>query len=342
MKADLKSLTVGELEQYLTGLGEKKFRAKQVFSWIYKGVENFDEMTDLSKELRKKLEEDAEIKKLQILKVQSSAKDGTRKYLFGLEDGNSIESVFMKYKFGNTVCISSQAGCRMGCGFCASAINGLQRNLTAGEMADQIISIERDTGEKIGNVVVMGTGEPFDNYENLGRFINNIHEKDGLGIGMRSITVSTCGLIPKMLEFAKDFPQVNLAVSLHASNDAARNKLMPVSKRYPMDELLAACSRHIQATGRRITFEYALIKGINDSDRNADELALKLRGINCHVNLIPLNRVAETGLAGTERSDAERFRERLEKRGIQVTVRRELGSDIDAACGQLRLKSKGI
>ncbi|MEL7656959.1 MAG: 23S rRNA (adenine(2503)-C(2))-methyltransferase RlmN [Bacillota bacterium] len=339
MKTDLKSLTLKELGQYLEKLGEKKFRAKQLFGWVYKGVESFDEMTDLSKELRRKLDENAEIKKLKIITVQNSEKDGTRKYLFGLEDGNSIESVFMKYKFGNTVCISSQAGCRMGCSFCASAINGLQRNLTAGEMADQIISIEKDTGEKISNIVIMGTGEPFDNYDNLTRFIENIHEKDGLYIGMRSITVSTCGLIPKMLEFAKDFPQVNLAISLHAPNDGIRNKLMPISKRYSMDELLKACSQHIAMTGRRITFEYALIKDMNDSDRNADELAGKLRGINCHVNLIPLNRVAETGLSGTERADAEHFREHLEKRGVQVTIRRELGSDIDAACGQLRLKN---
>lgn len=341
MKIDLKNLTMKELGHHMENLGEKKFRSKQIFSWIYKGVESFEEMTDLSKELRKKLDENAEIKKLSILKVQNSEKDGTRKYLFGLEDGNSIESVFMKYKFGNTVCISSQAGCRMGCGFCASAINGLQRNLTAGEMADQILSIEKDTDEKISNVVVMGTGEPFDNYENLVKFIENIHEKDGLFIGMRSITISTCGLIPKMLEFAKDFPQVNLAVSLHAPNDAIRNKLMPISKRYPMDELLRACNQHIALTGRRITFEYALVKGLNDSERNADELAMRLRGINCHVNLIPLNRVDETGLSGTDRTDAERFRERLEKRGIQVTIRRELGSDIDAACGQLRLKNNG-
>jgi len=339
MKTDLNSLTRKELEDYLEGLGEKKFRSKQVFSWLYKGVERFDEMTDLSKELRHKLYENAAITKLQILQVQNSEKDGTRKYLFGLEDGNSIESVFMKYKFGNTICISSQAGCRMGCSFCASAINGLQRNLTPGEMAGQILAIEKDTGEKISNVVVMGTGEPFDNYENLKKFIENIHAKDGLNIGLRGITVSTCGLIPKMLEFAKDFPQVNLAISLHASNDTIRNKLMPVSKRYPMDDLLAACIQHIAITGRRITFEYALIKGVNDSDRNAEELAAKLRGINCHVNLIPLNRVAETGLSGTERADAERFRNLLEKRGIQVTVRRELGSDIDAACGQLRLKN---
>lgn len=341
MKKDLKNLTIRELEQYLEELGEKKFRAKQIFGWIYRGAESFAEMTDLSKELRQKLEDDAEIKKLQILKVQNSEKDGTRKYLFGLEDGNSIESVFMKYKFGNTICISSQAGCRMGCSFCASAINGLQRNLTAGEMADQILSIEKDTGEKVGNVVVMGTGEPLDNYENLSKFIENINDKDGLNIGMRSITISTCGLIPKMMDAAKDFPQINLAVSLHAPNDAIRSKLMPINKRFPMDELLAACNQHIALTGRRITFEYALVKGLNDSDRNGTELAARLRGINCHVNLIPLNRVTETGLQGTERSNVERFRDILEKRGLQVTIRRELGSDIDAACGQLRLKNNG-
>lgn len=341
MKTDIMSLTKKEIESYLEGLGEKKFRAKQIFSWINKGAESFDDMTDLSKELRQKLKDKADLKKLHILKVQHSEKDGTRKYLFGLEDGNSIESVFMKYKFGNTVCISSQAGCRMGCGFCASAVNGLQRNLTAGEMTDQILSIEKDTGEKAGNIVVMGTGEPFDNYENLSGFLINVHDKDGLFIGMRSITVSTCGLISKMDEFAKDFPQVNLAVSLHAPNDAIRNKIMPISRRHSMDELLKACRRHVEMTGRRITFEYALIKGLNDSDGSAEELASRLKGINCHVNLIPLNRVAETGLSGTERLEAERFRQLLEKRGIQATVRRELGSDIDAACGQLRLKNRG-
>jgi 23S rRNA (adenine2503-C2)-methyltransferase len=337
MKTDLMSLTLQELEQYLESLEEKKFRAKQVFSWIYKGAESFGEMTDLSLELRRKLSENAEIRKLRTLKVQNSEKDGTRKYLFRLADGNSIESVFMKYKFGNTACISSQAGCRMGCAFCASAAGGLCRNLTAGEMADQILSVEKDTGEKVGNVVVMGTGEPLDNYENLSVFLRNIHEKDGLNLGMRSITVSTCGLIPKMAALAMDFPQVNLAVSLHAPNDAVRNKLMPIARRYPMDELLSACAKHIAATGRRITFEYALVEGLNDSDGSAEELAKKLRGLNCHVNLIPLNRVAGTGLSGTEKADAERFRDILEKRGIQVTVRRELGGDIDAACGQLRL-----
>lgn len=339
MKTDLKNLTIKEMERYLEKLEEKKFRARQIFGWIYKGAESFREMTDLSLELRRKLEENAEIRRLRILRVQYSEKDGTRKYLFGLGDGNSIESVFMKYRFGNTVCVSSQAGCRMGCGFCASAIGGLKRNLTAGEMADQILSIEKNMGEKTGNIVVMGTGEPLDNYENLARFIEIIHDKAGLNIGMRSITVSTCGLIPRMADIVKDFPQINLAVSLHAPNDAVRNRLMPVSRRYPMDELLKACREHVAQTGRRITFEYALIQGRNDSDGMAEELADKLRGLNCHVNLIPLNRVTETGLSGTERPDAERFRNILEKRGIKVTVRRELGGDIDAACGQLRLKN---
>ena len=260
MKTDIMNLSIKELEQYLEQLGEKRYRARQIFSWIYKGVEKFDDMANLPKELRNKLDENAELKKLKVLNIQKSKKDGTRKYLFELRDGNSIESVFMKYKFGNTVCISSQAGCLMGCRFCASTINGLQRNLTAGEMSDQVISIERDTEEKISNIVVMGTGEPFNNYENLSKFLRNIHEKEGLNVGMRNITVSTCGLIKKMLEFAKDFPQVNLAVSLHAPNDTIRNKIMPINKRYPLEELLAASRTYVAKTGRRITFEYALVK----------------------------------------------------------------------------------
>lgn len=339
MKMNVKDMTIKELEAFFHKMGEQKFRAKQVFGWLSKGARSFDEMTDLSKELRTKLSDAVEIQSLNILKAQNSEKDGTRKYLMGLPDGNSIECVFMKYKFGNTLCISSQAGCRMGCSFCASAIGGLKRNLTAGEMADQITTVERDTGEKIGNVVVMGTGEPFDNYENLSRFLEIVHSKEGLNMGLRNITVSTCGLIPKMMEFAQDFPQVNLAVSLHAPNDKIRSDVMPISKRYPMDELLAACRTYIDKTGRRITFEYALIRDHNDSERNAEELAAKLRGMNCHVNLIPLNRVAETGLRGSEHTGAERFKAILEKKGIQTTVRRELGSDIDAACGQLRLKN---
>lgn len=333
-------MTIRELEVFFENIGEKKFRAKQVFAWLYRGAYSFDDMSDLSKSLREKLEEAALIEKLSQIRVQTSEKDGTRKYLFGLNDGNSIESVFMKYKFGNTICISSQAGCRMGCSFCASTFHGLQRNLTASEMVDQIIGVEKDTGEKIGNVVVMGTGEPLDNYENLTKFIELIHSPDGMNMGLRNITVSTCGIIPKIKEFAKDFPQVNLAISLHAPNDKIRNAIMPVNKSYGVEDLLSVCKQHIEKTGRRITFEYALVKGINDSEKNAEELAAKLRGMICHVNLIPLNRVAESGLKGTDRVDAERFRDYLIKRGIEATIRRDLGSDIDAACGQLRLKNK--
>ncbi|MGI6730925.1 MAG: 23S rRNA (adenine(2503)-C(2))-methyltransferase RlmN [Anaerovoracaceae bacterium] len=339
MKADLKNMTIEEMEQFFDSIGEKKFRANQVFAWLHRGIYSFEEMTDLSKNLRHKLEETAMIEKLEAASVQESKQDGTKKYLFILSDGNAIESVFMKYKYGNTICISSQAGCRMGCGFCASTMKGLSRNLKAGEMVDQVIAVERDTSEKIGNVVVMGTGEPFDNYKNLSKFIKIINAKEGLNIGMRSITVSTCGLIPEIDEMAKEFPQVNLAISLHAPNDEIRSKMMPINKRYGMEDLLKACKKYIDKTGRRITFEYALVEGVNDSQKNALELAEKLRGLNCHVNLIPLNSVQETGLKGTEKASSNRFREILENRGIQTTIRRELGSDIDAACGQLRLKN---
>lgn len=337
MKSNIKNMTIKELEIFCENIGEKKFRAKQIFQWLHRGAHDFNEMTDLSKALREKLEEEAEIEQLKIAKIQQSEKDGTRKYLFQLSDGNTIESVFMTYKFGNSVCISSQAGCRMGCTFCASAVDGLQRNLTAAEMVDQIIAIEKNTGETIGNVVVMGTGEPFDNYENLSHFIRLINAKEGLNIGMRSITISTCGLIPKIREFARDFPQVNLAISLHSPNDKIRSMLMPINDRYNMEELLEVCRGHIEKTGRRMTFEYALVKGVNDSPKHAEELASKLRGMICHVNLIPLNRVDEAKLKGTEKEDAEKFKEMLEKRGVQATIRREMGSDIDAACGQLRL-----
>lgn len=337
-KADIKNMELAELTSFLTELGEKPFRAKQIYAWLYRGVREFSEMTDLSAALREKLELRAEIRSAEILRIQKSKKDGTRKYLFGLSDGNAVESVFMKYQYGNSVCVSSQAGCRMGCRFCASGINGLVRNLTAGEIADQIISIERDTGERIGNVVIMGTGEPLDNYQQLCRFLRMIHAKEGLNLSLRSITVSTCGLVPKIRQFAEDFPQVNLAISLHASNGVDRSRLMPVNDSYPMDELLAACRDHERKTGRRITFEYTLVKGVNDRRENAEELVAALKGTLCHVNLIPLNQVKETGLAGTDRKSAEQFREILERRGIPATVRRELGSDIDAACGQLRLE----
>jgi 23S rRNA (adenine2503-C2)-methyltransferase len=246
----------------------------------------------------------------------------------------------MKYKYGNTVCVSSQAGCLMNCSFCASGASGFSRDLTAAEMVDQIIAIEKETGERIGNIVVMGTGEPFANYDTLCRFLTLVHTKEGLNIGLRSITVSTCGIIPKMEAFADDFPQVNLAVSLHAPNDKLRDRLVPINRKYPIAKLLAASRKHIEKTGRRITFEYALIKGINDTEANAAELAALVSGMICHVNLIPLNPVAENGFEGTDRRSAEQFLSILERKGIQATIRRELGTDIDGACGQLRLSVK--
>lgn len=338
MKTNLKNMSVKELEIFFETIGEKKFRAKQVFSWLYKGVYEFEDMTDLSKELRTKLEEYSYIEKLGILKTQISKKDGTRKYLFELSDGNTIEAVFLKYKFGNSLCISCQAGCRMGCTFCASAIGGLNRNLQISEMVDQIIAVEKDVKERISNVIIMGTGEPFDNYESVKGFIENINDKNGLNIGMRSITISTCGIIPKIKEVARDLPQVNLAISLHSSNDRQRSEMMPINNKYPLAELIEAAKAHTSKTSRRITFEYALIRGINDSDKHAKELTSLLRGMLCHVNLIPLNEVAETGLKGSFKDKVEEFKKILEDAGIETTVRRGLGEDIDAACGQLRLR----
>ena len=337
MKKNFTNMTLKELEIFFENIGEKKFRAKQVFKWIHTGVRSFEEMTDLSKQLREKLEEVAEVGCLKMSIIQTSEVDHTKKFLFELADGNSIETVFMKYKFGNSICVSSQAGCRMGCAFCASGIGGLKRNLTGGEMLDQILLVEKNVEEKISNVVVMGTGEPFDNYHNLSQFIELINAKDGLNIGMRNITVSTCGIVPMIGQFGRDFPQVNLAISLHAPNDEIRKKIMPVNSSYPMDTLLNACKIHVEKTGRRITFEYALIKGINDSLNNADMLSDRLRGTLCHVNLITLNKVNESGFLGSDRESAERFKKQLEKRGIPTTIRRELGTEISAACGQLRL-----
>lgn len=337
MKKDIKSMNPQELSAFLESVGEKKFRAAQVFGWLHKGVYDFQEMTNLSKELRDKLEEIAFIEKLEIQKLQVSEKDGSRKYLFRLRSGHAIESVFLKYKYGNSVCLSSQAGCRMGCAFCASAIGGMLGDLTPAEMLDQILAIEKDTGERVGNVVVMGTGEPFDNYDNLCRFIDLAHAKEGLNLSLRSITVSTCGIIPKIEAFGEEYPQVNLAISLHAPNDEIRNRLMPVNAAWPMGPLLSACRRHTEKTGRRITFEYALIRGINDKRAHAEELAAKLSRMLCHVNLILLNPVSEYEFKGTERRDAEQFLAILANKGIQATIRREMGSDIDAACGQLRL-----
>lgn len=329
-----------ELERFLEGIGEPRYRANQLFRWLYQGAYEFSEMTNLPQSLRSKLEDTAFIEKLELLRLQKSGKDGTRKYLFGLSDGNAIESVFLKYKHGNSVCISSQAGCRMGCAFCASGIGGLARNLSPAEMADQMIAIAKDTGETIGTIVVMGTGEPFDNYENLAKFIELMHDTKGLHLSLRAITVSTCGIIPKMEAFGKEFPQVNLAISLHGPNNSVRGRLMPVNKAYPIEDLLSACKAHTERTGRRITFEYALIAGVNDQEEHAKELAARLSHMLCHVNLIPLNPVAEHGFSGGTRMVAEQFKTILEAKGIAATVRRDLGTDIDAACGQLRLAER--
>ena len=337
---NLKDLEEKELESVVKEMGEASFRGKQVFHWLYKNAVSFDEMTNLSVLFRDKLAEKTSLGILYPEKVQISKLDGTRKYLFVLDDGNAIESVFMKYKYGNSICISSQAGCRMGCTFCASGIYGLSRNLTPGEMIEQILAAERDTGERINHVVVMGSGEPFDNYDNLAVFLRIIHDKNGLNLSLRNITVSTCGIVPAIERFAKEFPQVNLAISLHAPNDELRSTMMPISKAYPLEQLIKACRTYCKDTSRRITFEYTLVKGVNDSISQAQQLAVLLKGMLCHVNLIPLNTVQETGLSTTGRKDAEVFRDYLSAHGIPSTIRRELGDDIDGACGHLRLKNK--
>lgn len=337
LPVDLKELTEKQLIDFMEAFGEKSFRGRQIYKWINKGACSFDEMTDISAGLREKLKENACIGSLTLLRRQESS-DGTVKFLFGLKDGNAIETVFMKYKYGNSICVSSQAGCRMGCTFCASGKLGLARNLTHGEIAGQIFRCEEITGQKINHVVVMGTGEPFDNYDNLAEFIRRINDKNGLNIGMRNITVSTCGLVNVIERFAADFPQVNLAVSLHAPTDEQRSRTMPVNRKYPLSELIQACRRYTEQTHRRITFEYAVIKDENDRDEDIEKLAELLRGILCHVNLIPLNEIEEKSdnRAGS-RQRAGEIAEMLESRGITATVRRSLGRDIDAACGQLRL-----
>ena len=333
---DIKSMTIDELKELMTVLGDKPFRAKQIYSWLHEHlVTSYDEMTNLSKGLREKLKE-YPITALEVVDVQTSRLDGTQKYLFRLADGNVIESVLMRYKHGNSVCISSQVGCRMGCRFCASTIGGLTRCLQPSEMLDQIYRIQSLTGERVSNVVVMGTGEPLDNYENLLRFIHILTEDGGLHISQRNLTVSTCGLVPKIYELAEEKLQMTLALSLHAPNDEKRKELMPIANKYTMDEVLEACRHYFQVTGRRITFEYSLVAGVNDSDEDARELSSRIRDINCHVNLIPVNPIKERSYVRSTRQAVENFKIKLEKCGINVTIRREMGSDIDGACGQLR------
>ncbi len=333
---DILSLYPNEIESFVESLDEKKFRAAQIFSWLYKGAEDFSQMSNLSKSFIAKLKGNAEIKKITIERKLVSAIDGTVKYLFGLDDGEKIESVFMRYKHGNTICISTQAGCRMGCSFCASTINGYRRNLTPSEMLLQIMKTEADTGQKVSNIVLMGIGEPLDNYDNVIRFIRLANNKDGLNIGMRHISLSTCGLVDKIDRLADEDIPLTLSVSLHAADNETRRSIMPVANKWTVEELIDACKRYIRKTGRRISFEYALIAGINDSVRDAERLGKMLSGMLCHVNLIPINPVMEKNYKKSEKNFIEVFTQTLEKYKINVTVRRKLGSDIDASCGQLR------
>ena len=331
---NLKDLTYDGLTDFIKQQGESSFRAGQIFSWLHKGVGSIDEMTNLSKSLREKLSAVSFVSCPEIVLKRVSKLDGTVKYLFGLADGNWIETVVMRYNHGLSVCISTQVGCAMGCGFCASTIDGKLRNLTPGEIADQVIFAQKDMGERISNIVLMGIGEPLDNYDNVLTFLDNITHKAGLNIGWRHISLSTCGIVPKIIELASLETQLNLCISLHASDDETRNSIMPVNRKYPISELMSAAKYYVNKTNRRITFEYSLIAGVNDSDEHASRLAALLKGMLCHVNLIPVNHVEER--AYKKSNSVGRFRDRLESLGINATVRRELGSDISASCGQLR------
>lgn len=336
-KVDIKSMDITELQELLQELGEPKFRAKQLFDWLHaKQVDSFAEMTNLSKSLREKLGETAAINGVKIVRRLVSQIDGTRKYLFALSDGAIIESVLMKYEHGNTVCISTQVGCRMGCKFCASTLDGVERGLTAGEMLSQIYAIQKDCGERVHGTVLMGSGEPLDNYDNVVKFLHMVTDPAGMGISPRNISLSTCGLVPKIWTFIEDAPHVTLSISLHGVDDESRSRIMPVNRRYGLSQLIPAAKGYADKTGRRVVFEYALIAGQNASKEDAAKLAALLRGVNCHVNLIPLNPVKERGLAGISREKAHQFAGWLTERGISATVRREMGTDIEGACGQLR------
>lgn len=336
---DLKDLEYAQLSEFLSDLGEPKFRAKQIFSWLHKGVTDFSEMTDVSKLLREKLAQKSYISNVKIRKKLVSAIDKTTKYLFELEDGNCIESVVMYYNHGITICISSQVGCRMGCRFCASTIGGKVRDLTCAEILNQVIFAQKDLGERIGNIVIMGIGEPLDNFENVVRFLHNVNDPNGLNIGYRHISLSTCGIVPKIYELSRLELPITLSVSLHAPNDEIRDKLMPINQKYKIAELICACKAYIKTTTRRISFEYSLIDGVNNSLENADELSRLVKGMLCHINIIPVNKIDERDFVSGSRKQINAFLERLQKNGINATVRRELGSDINASCGQLRKKN---
>lgn len=334
---DIKSCTLGELEEAVLEMGEKKFRAGQLYQWMHqKLAADYDSMTNLSAVFRQQLKDRYRLTVLKPVQVLASKIDGTRKYLFQLEDGNVIESVLMRYHHGNSVCVSSQAGCRMGCRFCASTLDGLARNLRASEILEQVYRIQADTGERVSNVVIMGSGEPLDNYENVVRFMRLLSSPEGLNISQRNITLSTCGLVPEIQRLAGEGLAVTLALSLHASNDEVRKTLMPIANRYPLKEVLAACKFYFEKTGRRLTFEYSLVNGVNDRRQDADELSGLLKGFQGHVNLIPVNPIKERDFKQSERQNIENFKKNLEKNGINVTIRREMGRDINGACGQLR------
>lgn len=337
MKKDILSYTYEELQEEMEKIGEKAFRAKQIYEWLHvKLVDDFSQMSNLSKALREKLAEEFDICTVSPVERQQSKLDGTNKFLFCLHDGNMVESVLMRYKHGNSVCISSQVGCRMGCRFCASTLDGLARNLAPSEMLAQIYRIQKIIGERISHVVVMGTGEPLDNYDNFVKFIRMLTDEHGLHISQRNVTVSTCGIVPRIKELAEENLQITLALSLHGSTQEKRKELMPVANRYTLPEVLDACDEYFDRTGRRITFEYSLIDGVNDSDEDARELTAIARPRNCHINLIPVNPVKERDFEQPSRKNAMNFKNKLEKSGINVTIRREMGADIDGACGQLR------
>lgn len=336
---NIKDYNLDELKQEITQLGEKPFRAEQIFKWLFVDkVKSFDEMTNLSLELREKLKQNYDICNFSIVKKLES-KDGTKKYLFGLNDGNAIESVLMQYHFGKTVCVSSQIGCKMGCKFCASTGIPFVRNLTSGEIVEQILAIEQDIEDKISNIVFMGIGEPFDNYDNVINAIKILNNQKGLNIGARHISISTSGIVPKIYQFADENVQCTLSISLHSANNKTRSSMMPVNDAYNIEELIKACKYYIEKTNKRISFEYALAKDNNDNKKDADELIKLLKGMLCHVNLIPINKIENGKYIKSSNENIIRFRDYLNSKGITATIRRELGSDIEAACGQLRRKN---
>ena len=337
MKPDIKSRPLAQLTRELTAAGFPKFRAAQLYRWLHvQQAQSYEEMTNLPAALKKWLSEKYSMTKLLVLDRQTSALDGTQKFLFALPDGETIESVFMKYKFGNSICVSSQVGCRMGCRFCASTLDGLRRNLLPGEILEEIYTIGRVTGEPVSHVVVMGTGEPLDNYDNLLTFLRMLTDENGRNLSMRNVTVSTCGIVPRIYDLAKEKLSITLALSLHAATDEKRKQIMPIANQYSVEECMAACSAYLDATGRRVTFEYSLIRGVNDSALDASQLAELARRVEAHVNLIPVNPVREREFEQPDLSAVQAFCGKLEKHGINVSIRRVLGRDIDGACGQLR------